>query len=87
MEHRVTVRELAGYGWVVCVAGVLGRTEGRDGAVCAYESRGEAEADADRVAARVVASRSTLGVVGDGALPTPIGGATTRDSVSPVSPA
>lgn len=87
MEHRVTVRELAGYGWVVVVAGVLGRTEGRDGAVCAYGSRSEAEGEAAGVRDRVVASRSMLGVVGDAVLPSPIGGATTGDSVSPVSPA
>lgn len=87
MQHRVTVRELAGYGWVVVVAGVLGRSEGRDGAVCAYGTRGEAEAVKGEIAARVVASRSMLGVVGDAVLPSPIGGATTGDSVSPVSPA
>ena len=69
MEYRVTVRELAGWGWVVVVAGVLGRTQGRDGAVCAYGDRDGALADSEGICARVVASRARLQTVGDGRLP------------------
>lgn len=88
MEYRSEVRELAGYGWVVVVAGIVGRSEGRSGAVLCYGTQGEAEGARAEVVARVVASRARLGEVGDGALPPfPFGGAATGDSVSPVSPA
>ena len=80
--------EVQGYGWCVVCAGVLGRTQGRDGSVCSYGSREEAVAGIAEVEAAVLRSRAVLRKIGDGVLPPlPIGGAACEDSVSPVSPA
>ena len=64
---RIVVRQIEGYaGWVVVVAGVVGRSEGRDGALLVYETAEAASRDSSRVAGLVYDSRARLGNVGEG---------------------